>query len=85
MMVGISGFKGTGELILKMIGSALDLIVHIGRKSDGRRCVLQISELHVINNELTLKDIFTYDDASRKVLRVDGAKSSARAADLVHV
>jgi pilus assembly protein CpaF len=85
MMVGISGFKGSGELILKMIGSALDLIVHIGRKADGRRCVLQISELHVINNELTLKDIFIYDDASRKVLRVDGSKNSARAPDLAKI
>ncbi|MFT6156625.1 MAG: pilus assembly protein CpaF, partial [Neolewinella sp.] len=85
MMVGISGFKGSGELILKMIGSALDLIVHIGRKADGHRCVLQISELHVINNELTLKDIFIYDDASRKVLRVDGTKNSARTPDFAKV
>ncbi|WP_320838062.1 CpaF family protein [Zhongshania sp.] len=85
MMVGISGFKGSGDLILKMIGSALDLVVHIGRKADGRRCVLQIAELHVINNELSLKDIFIYDDATRKVLRVDGAKNSARSPDLLHI
>ena len=68
-----------------MIGSALDLIVHIGRKSDGRRCVLQISELHVVNNELTLKDIFVYDEASRKVLRVDGAKDTNRSPDLARI
>ena len=85
MMVGISGFKGSGDLILKMIGSALDLIVHIGRKADGRRCVLQIAELHVINNELSLKDIFIYDDATRKVLRVDGANNTARSPDLAHI
>jgi pilus assembly protein CpaF len=85
MMVGISGFKGSGDLILKMIGSALDLVVHIGRKADGRRCVLQIAELHDINNELSLKDIFIYDDATRKVLRVDGAKNSARSPDLLHI
>jgi hypothetical protein len=45
---------------------------------------LQISELHVIDNELTLKDIFAYDDASRKVLRVDGKKNT-HAPDMAQV
>lgn len=74
MMVGMSGFKGSGELILKMIGSALDLIVHIGRKADGHRCVLQVAELYVDNNEVLLRSLFAYDDES-KTLKAVGQES----------
>ncbi len=71
MMVGVSGFKGSSELILKMIGSALDLIVHIGRRADGKRRVIQISQLQAINGEVQLKDIFLYNDEQNLLLRVD--------------
>ncbi|AKH69587.1 Flp pilus assembly protein, ATPase CpaF [Spongiibacter sp. IMCC21906] len=71
MMVGMSGFKGSSELILKMIGSALDLIVHIGRKSDGHRCVLQIAELRLANKGVELNTLFTYDDVSKSLQAID--------------
>ncbi|MBD2858476.1 CpaF family protein [Spongiibacter sp. KMU-158] len=71
MMVGVSGFKGSAELIMKMIGSALDMIVHIGRRADGKRRVIQISELQVIKGEVSLKDIFSYDDDRNILVRVD--------------
>jgi pilus assembly protein CpaF len=71
MMVGMSGFKGSSELILKMIGSALDLIVHIGRKSDGHRCVLQIAELRLANKGVELNTLFTYDEVSKSLRAVD--------------
>eukprot|EP00389_Voromonas_pontica_P016554 GDKH01025878.1.p1 GENE.GDKH01025878.1~~GDKH01025878.1.p1 ORF type:complete len:86 (+),score=22.20 GDKH01025878.1:3-260(+) len=74
MMVGMSGFKGSSELILKMIGSALDMIVHIGRRSDGMRRVMQISELKVIDNEIRLKDIFRFDDDENCLKRIEEAE-----------
>ncbi len=70
MMVGMSGFQGSSELIQKMIGSALDLIIHIGRKSDGHRSVLQIAELQVDKNDVSLTDIFTYNYELRRLDRV---------------
>ena len=61
MMVGMSGFKGSSELILKMIGSALDMIVHIGRQSNGHRCVMQICKLTNTANGLQLRELFALD------------------------
>ncbi|GAB3374353.1 CpaF family protein [Spongiibacter taiwanensis] len=71
MMVGMSGFKGSSDLILKMIGSALDLIVQIGRKPDGHRCVLQVAELRMVDREVKLHPLFTYDDTSKTLRAVD--------------
>ncbi|WP_372860668.1 CpaF family protein [Spongiibacter sp.] len=62
MMVGMSGFKGSSELILKMIGSALDLIIHIGRQSDGRRCVMQICTVEALRDGLCLQEVFSLTD-----------------------
>jgi pilus assembly protein CpaF len=70
MMVGMSGFKGSSELIQKIIGSALDLIVQIGRKSDGHRCVMQVCELSIHQGTLSLKEIFTLDESTRTLIAV---------------
>jgi pilus assembly protein CpaF len=70
MMVGMSGFKGSSELIQKIIGSALDLIVQIGRKPDGQRCVLQVGELSIHQGTLWLKEIFTLDESTRTLIAV---------------
>jgi pilus assembly protein CpaF len=58
MLSGFAGFQGQ-ELTLKhMIATALDLIVQIGRMSDGKRRVLAVSEVlgvqdgRIITNEL---------------------------------
>ncbi len=69
MMVGMSGFKGSSELILKMIGSALDLVVHIGRRADGHRCVLQICTLEGLRSGPRLREIFSHNSASGKLER----------------
>lgn len=76
MMVGMSGFKGSSELILKMIASALDLIVHIGRKPDGHRCVLQICELVIKDDRVGLKEHFNYDFTSHELIEIPQAKVS---------
>ncbi|WP_374973397.1 CpaF family protein [Spongiibacter marinus] len=74
MMVGMSGFKGSSELILKMIGSALDMIVHIGRQSDGHRCVMQICKLTNTANGLQLRELFALD-ASGNLARNPGEQN----------
>ncbi|NKI17151.1 CpaF family protein [Spongiibacter sp. KMU-166] len=76
MMVGMSGFKGSSELILKMIASALDMIVHIGRKPDGHRCVLQICELVIENDRVGLKEHFRYDFVHKELVEVQHATVS---------
>lgn len=76
MMVGVSGFKGSTELIMKMIGSALDMIVHIGRRADGKRRVIQIAELKVVNGDVVLEDTFHYDDERNELLRVDNSNQA---------
>ncbi len=83
MMVGMSGFKGSSELIQKMIGSALDLIIHIGRKPDGHRCVMQVSELTVKHNTVTLRDIFLYDRESRVLRAVEHIQAVPLASDSI--
>ncbi len=57
-----------------MIGSALDMIVHIGRRNDVMRRVMQISEIKVIDNEIRLKDIYRFDDDENCLQRVDEAE-----------
>ncbi|WP_373090930.1 ATPase, T2SS/T4P/T4SS family, partial [Zhongshania sp.] len=84
MMVGMSGFKGSTELIQKMIGSALDLIIHIGRKSDGHRCVLQVSELTVVKNTLVLTDIFRFDENTRKLIAAKDPRAVPLLNDAIH-
>ncbi|WP_417765451.1 CpaF family protein [Spongiibacter tropicus] len=69
MMVGMSGFKGSSELILKMIGSALDMIVHIGRQASGHRCVMQICELYSTRDGVALKEIFALNPTTNKLER----------------
>lgn len=69
MMVGMSGFKGSSELILKMIGSALDMVVHIGRLANGHRCVQQICELQVSRNGVALQEKFSLNLATQLLER----------------
>lgn len=75
MMVGISGFQGSASLIRKMIGSALDMVVHIGRRSDGMRRVMQISQLELVGEELTLTDVFRFDDDENCLKRIEHAQT----------
>lgn len=50
------------EAIRKQISSALDIIIHLGRIDTYDRKVIEISEIcGVVNGEIILKDIFSYD------------------------
>lgn len=60
MMVGLADFKGSDSLCQRMISSALDYIVHVGRLSNGKRSVLEIAEVTGAN--CTLNPLYLYDD-----------------------
>ena len=61
VMISLSGFHAPGDLLRRMIGSAIDIIVHITRLDDGRRSVSQICELNTTDTEVTLTDLYRFD------------------------
>jgi len=69
MMIGLSDFKGSDSLCQKMIGSALDYIVHVGRLNDGQRVVREI--VKVSGKLAELKPIFLFNEHTRALERVD--------------
>jgi septum site-determining protein MinD len=73
-MILMSGIELPVRVIREMIASAVDVIIHTARLSDGSRKVLAISELYGMKDELhiNLNDIFVFKqsgvDAKGKVL-----------------
>lgn len=67
MLSGFAGYMGD-ELTLKhMIASALDLIVQVGRLSDGRRRVLAVSEvLGVQDGRIVTNELFVFQHDSNR-------------------
>lgn len=52
------------EAIRRQIASALDIIVHLGRRRDRERRVLEISEVLYSDREIVLNPLFQYDDGA---------------------
>ncbi|MFT5574577.1 MAG: pilus assembly protein CpaF [Bermanella sp.] len=75
MMIGLADFKGSDTLCQKMISSALDYIVHVGRCNDGHRAVLEIAE--VTGKQCELEPVFCYDQTTRTMNRT-GAKNGVQ-------
>ena len=67
MMVGLADFKGSDTLCQKMISSALDYIVHVGRCQDGHRAVFEIAA--VSGKQCELEPVFCYDQTTRTMIR----------------
>jgi pilus assembly protein CpaF len=67
MLAGFAGFQGQEVTLKHMIATALDLIVQVGRLSDGRRRVLAISEVLGVQDErIVTNELFVYQpDAKR--------------------
>nr|WP_221200436.1 CpaF family protein [Litorivivens lipolytica] len=74
MMVGLAEFKGSDTLCQRMIGSALDYIVHVGRLADGRRVVQEIVEVNSKNCALT--PIFLFNTHTGEMERVGSGNSA---------
>ncbi len=73
-MILLSGIELPGRAINEMVSSAIDIIVHINRFSDGTRKITGIAETEGLTDDFQLKleDIFVYKqtgiDSSGKVL-----------------
>ncbi|WP_231691104.1 CpaF family protein [Aureliella helgolandensis] len=63
MLVGLTGFQLSEGQIARQIASAVQIIVQLARAEDGRRKVVQISEVaDCVNGIIELTDIFSYDE-----------------------
>jgi pilus assembly protein CpaF len=61
-MLTMANSGASSHSCLKQIKTAIDLIVHTARFMDGRRRVVQISELlDVVDNDLKLQHLFSFD------------------------
>ncbi|MFP8966835.1 CpaF family protein [Pokkaliibacter sp. CJK22405] len=77
LMVALSGFNATEQLVKQIISSALDMVVFVGRLPNGRRVVMQIVEvLDVADGMIRIQEIFRYDMDRETFEEVD--KPSAR-------
>jgi pilus assembly protein CpaF len=61
MLAGFAGFQGQDVTLKHMIATALDLVIQVGRLSDGRRRVLAISEVLGVQDErIVTNELFVY-------------------------
>lgn len=62
MLVGLAGFDLPMWFIHRMIGSAIDIVVHCARLSGGVRKIVQISELAGIEGDIiNMHDLFVFE------------------------
>jgi len=72
MLAGFSGFQGQDITLKSMIATALDLVIQVGRLTDGRRRILAISEvLGVQDGRIVTNELFVYQP-ERKVFEATG-------------
>ena len=65
MLAGFAGFMGQESTLKHMIATALDLIIQIGRMSDGRRRILAISEVLGVQDErIVTNELYVYQPDS---------------------
>jgi pilus assembly protein CpaF len=65
-MVGMSGIDISARSARAQIGSAINIVLQIGRLSDGRRKVLSLSELTGMEGEtITMQEIFRFKMTGR--------------------
>ncbi|MGC4059836.1 MAG: CpaF family protein [Aquabacterium sp.] len=61
MLSGFAGFQGNELTIKHMIATALDLVVQVGRMSDGKRRILAVSEvLGVQDDRIVTNELFVF-------------------------
>lgn len=63
-MVLMAGMELPVRAIREQVSSAIDLIIHLSRLSDGTRKVTQVTEVQGMENEIiAMQDIYTFDFA----------------------
>jgi pilus assembly protein CpaF len=67
MLAGFAGFAGQEVTLKHMIATAIDLIVQVGRLSDGRRRILAISEVLGVQDErIVTNELFVYQTEGKR-------------------
>jgi pilus assembly protein CpaF len=62
LLVGLAGFPLSPGQIARQIASAVQLLVHVSRLDDGRRKIVQISEIATVHHErVVLRDLFSFE------------------------
>lgn len=62
LLAGFAGFTGSELTFRGQIASAVNLLVHVARLIDGRRCLMSVTEVNGLNgHELRMKPIFRFD------------------------
>jgi pilus assembly protein CpaF len=75
-MVLMSGVDLPSRAIRDQIASAIDLIIHLDRMRDGRRCVTRVTEVAGMEADvITTNDIYRYD---KRALDADGGHTEGR-------
>ncbi|HEY9198121.1 MAG TPA: CpaF family protein [Gammaproteobacteria bacterium] len=76
MLAGLAGFQGSEVTLKEMVASAIDLVMHVSRFSDGARRVVSIDELTCVRDgQYVLETLYGYDPVHR---RFTGSGSSPR-------
>lgn len=66
MLAGFSGFQGQEVTLKSMIATALDLVIQVGRLSDGRRRIIAISEvLGVQDGRIVTNELYVYQPETK--------------------
>ena len=70
-MVGMAGVSVVQKSLRQQIASAISIVVHVSRLSDGKRKITSISEIVGMEGDvITMQDIFTYEQSG---VGMDGA------------
>lgn len=79
MLSGLAGFQGSEGTLKEMVGSALDLVVHVSRFADGMRRIVSIDEITCIRDgQYVLETLFAYDRLEQRFTRSDATPRSEK-------
>lgn len=77
MLAGLAGFKGSEVTLKEMVVSAIDLVVHVSRFSDGARRVVSVDELTCVRDgQYVLENLFAYDPLQHRFISSGAALRS---------
>ena len=71
LLAGFAGFNGDMQTLSRQIGSALDLMIQLARLPDGRRRLLEVSELRLQGDELRAVPLFRHVESSDSFERLN--------------
>lgn len=70
-MVLRSGENIPLEAVKRMIASAINIVIQLSRVEQGKRRLIEISELGFFNNSIQINPLYLYDEKEDKIYRTD--------------